>query len=134
MQEDELRETLSKLFASDSSAHEERRFFFPRVVDSSYKIVGGLNGKEILKYIVPCMSISVLVLLVPPYNSVVLWIIKLFLFIMFFLTGILFALLKPISSRPNIRLSDYVKSEIDFIKRQKVFFIAKKDKNFWEKK
>ena len=132
MQEEELKEALAKLFASDANTHEERTFFFPRVVDASYKIVGGLNGKELLKYIAPCLTIAAIIMFIPPYSSLVLWIIKLFLFAIFLTIGVLFALLRPISVRPNIRLSDYLKNEINFIKRQKVFILAKKKNKYEE--
>lgn len=131
MQEEELKEALAKLFASDANSYEERTFFFPRVGDASYKIVGGMSGKELMKYIAPCMIIAIIIMLIPPYSSLVLWIIKLFLFAIFLTIGVLFALLRPISVRPNIRLSDYLKNEIDFLKRQKVFILAKK-KNKYE--
>lgn len=132
MQEEELREALLKLFASDASSHEERKFFFPRVGDASYKIVGGMNGKELLKYIAPCLTISAVIMFIPPYSSLVLWVVKLFLFAIFLTIGVLFALLRPISVRPNIRLSYFLKNEIDFMKRQKVFILAKKKNKYEE--
>ncbi len=104
----------------------KKKFTFPKNVDTSYAIVAGLDGKDIIRYILPATALSVLIALIPPINSFWFWLVKIFVFIIFISIAFVFALVRPVKDRNNIRLIDYLKNYKDFYKRQKVFYMKKR--------
>ncbi len=113
---------------------QKKKFTFPKNVDTSYAIVAGLSGKDIICYILPPFFLCVLIGIIPPFNSVALWIVKIFFFVVLMIGGFIFALVRPVKDRPNIRLIDYIKQYRDFGKRQRIFYLAKKEKGFKDAK
>lgn len=107
---------------------EENKIYFPRNVESDYQLVPGLGGKEIKKYILPAVGIMLLVGLIPPYASIFFWIIKVFVFVLIISAVVILIFCRPISTRKNIRTMDWIKTQKEYNKRQKIYYMNKKDK------
>ncbi|MFB6803345.1 hypothetical protein ACFCVU_19570 [Peribacillus butanolivorans] len=118
---EELREALKELIGEEDS-RKGKTFVFPDNVDRSYNIVKGLSLMNFFRFILPAVVISAIILLIPPY-SLGFMMIKLFFMALLLLGSFTFAVLRPISSRPNITYSSYLKRIIDYNNRQKMFFI-----------
>ena len=63
-----------------------------------------------------------IILLIPPY-TLGFMMIKLFFMALLLLGSFTFAVLRPISSWPNITYSNYLKRMLHYNNRQKMFFI-----------
>jgi cytosine/uracil/thiamine/allantoin permease len=103
----------------------EKQFIFPENISSDYGVFLGLSLKELAVYVLPVFVICLVFLFLPPHSLK--WIfIKLAVSI--FLLTILLAVLtsKPVKTRHNIRLTDYLKMKSSYNKRQHKFFIAKR--------
>lgn len=104
----------------------KKKFSFPRNVDTSYGIFGGLSGKDILQYLFPAAALAVLICFLPPFTSTTFWTIKVFVAVLLLIGAWSIAVARPVANRSNIRMIPFLKMQLDFIKRQKVFFIQKK--------
>lgn len=108
----------------------ENKIYFPRNVSVTYQLFGieGLGWPAIKRYILPTIGIMVLVFLIPPYASLIFWIIKIFILLLAFIYNIFMILLKPIPARKNINMETWLKYQRDYSKRQKEYFINKKNR------
>ncbi|MFS5032833.1 hypothetical protein SON50_13450 [Staphylococcus aureus] len=102
----------------------------PRNVDSSYKVVLGLNLKELMIAVIPPIVFWVIAFLVVN----LLGLLSVFMGFAVFITGLILFLtiygllaMRPIPSKENIRMIDHIKQQQKFTKRQKVFFYASKE-------
>jgi hypothetical protein len=99
-----------------------KTFVFPDNVDRSYNIVKGLSIGNFFKFILPAVVLSAFILLIPPY-SLGFMMVKMFFVALLLLGSFIFAVLRPITSRPNITYSNYLKLIFDYNSRQKLFFM-----------
>lgn len=118
---EEVKEVLKELLGQDDS-RKGKTFVFPDNVDRSYHIVKGLSIGKFFKYILPAVVISVGILLIPPY-TLGFMMIKMFFVAMLMLGSFTFAVLRPITTRPNITYSQYLKLIFHYNSRQKIFFM-----------
>ncbi|MDR4950462.1 hypothetical protein [Neobacillus cucumis] len=98
-----------------------KTFVFPDNVDRSYNIVKGLSLSNFLKFILPAVILAAVILLIPPY-SMGFMMVKMFFVSLLLLLSFIFAVLRPITSRPNITYSNYLKLITNYNSRQKLFF------------
>ena len=117
---DEMREMLKALLAEKDS-RKGKNFVFPDNVDRSYNIVKGLSLANFLKYVLPAIIIATVILLIPPY-TLGFMMLKLLFVSLLLLASFTFAVLRPITSRPNITYSNYLNRVIHYHNRQKMFF------------
>lgn len=108
---------------------DDDKICFPRNVTMQYEVARGLGWKEIKRYVLPAILIVLAIILLPPYNSVLFWIFKVLIFTLAFVVVIFFVGLKPVSSRSNITLEMWIRDRRKYNKRQKVFYMDKKDKS-----
>lgn len=120
-EKEELREVLKELLGEKES-RKGKTFVFPDNVDRSYNIVKGLSLMNFFRYILPAVVISAIILFIPPY-SLGFMMVKLFFMALLLLGSLTFAVLRPISARPNITYSIYLKRIIHYNNRQKMFFM-----------
>jgi hypothetical protein len=124
---EEVKEVLKELLGQEDS-RKGKTFVFPDNVDRSYHIVKGLSIGNLFKYILPAVIIAAVILLIPPY-SLGFMMIKMFFVAMLMLSSFTFAVLRPITSRPNITYSNYLKLIFQYNSRQKLFFIKPKKRD-----
>jgi hypothetical protein len=124
---EEIREVLKELLGEKDS-RKGKTFVFPDNIDKAYNIVKGLSLLNFFKFILPAVVIAVIVLLIPPY-SLGFMIVKMFFATLLMLGSFTFAVLRPISSRPNITYSSYLKRVFSYNSRQKMFFIKPNKKD-----
>ncbi|MFE4708816.1 hypothetical protein [Peribacillus simplex] len=118
---EELKEVLKELLGEKHS-RKGKTFVFPDNVDRSYNIVKGLSLMNFFRFILPAVAISAIILFIPPY-SMGFMMVKLFFMALLLVGSLTFAVLRPISSRPNITYSSYLKRIIHYHNRQKMFFM-----------
>lgn len=107
---------------------EDEKIYFPQNVSAQYEIIQGLGWKQIKRYVLPAILIIIGIVVLPPYNSVLFWIFKVFIFTVLAIGVVIMVIGTPIHARKNITMEMYIKQEIAYAKRQKVFFVEKKDK------
>ena len=97
--------------------------YFPENITSDYGVFLGMSLKEIAVYVLPILIVFVFLF---SSHSIKWILIKLAVSI--FILTILLAVLtsKPVKSRNNIRLLQYLKMKSSYNKRQHKFFIAKR--------
>lgn len=105
-----------------------KTFVFPDNVDRSYNIVKGLSLVNFFKFILPALVIAIIILLIPPYSSGFMMIKMLFVALLL-LVSFIFAVLRPITSRPNITYSNYLQQIFNYNSRQKIFFLKPNKKD-----
>ena len=71
-----LRIALLELLGEEENGRIGRRFFFPQNVEKGYNIIQGLSLTDIAKFIVPPVLLSAIIMLMPPYMSLLFWIVK----------------------------------------------------------
>ena len=118
---DEVREMLQALLAAKDS-RKGKTFVFPDNVDRSYNLVKGLSLANFIKFVLPAIIIAAIILLISPY-TLAFMMVKLLFVSLLLLGSFTFAVLRPITSRPNITYSTYLKRIIHYHNRQKLFFI-----------
>lgn len=118
---EEIKEVLKELLGQED-IRKGKMFVFPDNVERSYNIVKGLSIGNFFKFILPAILIAAAILLIPPY-SVGFMMIKMFFVAMILLVSFTFAVLRPITSRPNITYSNYLKLIFNYNSRQKIFFM-----------
>lgn len=107
---------------------EDEKIYFPQNVSKEYQIVKGLGVKELIRYVLPAILIFISIVVLPPYNSVLFWIVKAMIFTILAVGVVVMIIGTPIHARKNITMEMYIKQEKAYKKRQKVFFVEKKDK------
>jgi len=123
-----IRRSLLELLGEDENGRMGKKFFFPSNVEKGYNIVQGLSVIDAFKYIVPSFIVSIIIIAMPPYTSVFFWILKAIVDCFVLSLGIIMAVLKPITSRSNIKCLDYIKMRISYIGKQKMYYIKPKDR------
>jgi hypothetical protein len=118
---EEIKEVLKELLGQED-IRKGKMFVFPENVERSYNIVKGLSIGNFFKYILPAVIIAAVILLIPPY-SLGFMMIKMFFVALLLLGSFTFAVLRPITSRPNITYSNYLKLIFNYNSRQKIFFM-----------
>ena len=118
---EEVRETLKTLLAEKDS-RKGKTFVFPDNVDRSYNLVKGLSLSNFIKFVLPAIMIAAIILLISPY-TLGFMMVKLLFVALLLLGAFTFAVLRPITSRPNITYTNYLNRIIHYHNRQKMFFI-----------
>lgn len=118
---EEVREILKALFAEKDS-RKGKTFVFPDNVDRSYNLVKGLSLSNFIKFVLPAIIIAAILLLISPY-TLGFMMIKLLFVALLLLGSFTFAVLRPITSRPNITYTNYLNRIIHYHNRQKMFFM-----------
>ncbi len=111
----------------------DNEIFFSVNVQSGYQYVEGLGGYEFKRYILPVAAVVIAVAIIPPYASVLFWIIKILIALIAVIFCIFMITIKPVQTRKNINLEQWIKWQLDYNKRQKIFFVEKKDKTIYGK-
>jgi hypothetical protein len=118
---EEVKEVLKELLGQEG-IRKGKTFVFPDNVDRSYNIVKGLSIGNFFKFILPAVVIAAVILLIPPY-SFGFTMVKMFFVALLLLVSFTFAVLRPITFRPNITFSNYLKRVFHYNSRQKLFFM-----------
>lgn len=124
---EDIREALLELLGEEET-RKGKKFIFPKNVESSYNLIPGVTFKDVLKIIGPAALLSIIIAVIPPYNSIGFWIIKFIIILIILVFAFVITILRPITSRPNIRTTDYIKWRINFIKKQKVYYLKPKNR------
>ena len=123
-----LKRSLLELLGEDNNGRMGKKFFFPGNVEKGYNIVQGLSVIDVFKYIVPSLIVSIIIIAIPPYASILFWILKAIVDCIVLSLGIIMAVLRPVASRSNIKCLDYIKMRISYIGKQKMFYIKPKNR------
>lgn len=118
---EELKEALKELLGEEDN-RKGKTFVFPDNVERSYNIVKGLSLINFFRFVLPAVIISAVILIIPPY-TIGFMMIKLFFVALLLLGSFTFAVLRPISTRPNITYSSYLNRILQYNNRQKMFFM-----------
>lgn len=120
MDNEQLKQGILELLNADTE--KGKMWFFPSNVSESHTVLLGLNLKQTLKAV--GFSILSLVVTVLLFRSKAILAMILYLFIILVTFGSMWAyyIIKPITDRPNISISNFLKQRKQFSKRQKVFF------------
>jgi len=73
---EDLRKALLELLGEEGNGRIGKRFFFPQNVEKGYNIIQGLSLTDIVKFIVPSVLLSTIIMFMPPYMSPLFWIVK----------------------------------------------------------
>lgn len=106
---------------NETKKKDEKTFFFPENVESSYGVFLGLSVKEMLVYILPMVIVGLIVLFLPPHTF------KFMIFkgiVVIFSITVLLAVLssRPVSYRNNVRLMPHLQMKSKYKSRQHLFF------------
>jgi len=118
---EDVKAALKELFGNEDY-RKGKTFVFPDNVDRAYNIVKGLSISNFLKFILPAVVVAAVILLIPPY-SLGFMMVKMFFVALLLLGSFIFAVLRPVTSRPNITYSNYLKLILNYYSRQKLFFM-----------
>jgi hypothetical protein len=124
---DEIKHVLRELLGQDTN-HRGKTFVFPDNVEKSYHLMKGLSLENFFKYVLPALLIAAIVLLIPPY-LLGFMMLKLFFVALLLLGSLTFAVLRPVTSRPNITYISYLRKIISYQNRQKIFFLKPNKRN-----
>lgn len=120
MDSERLKEALLELLNADTE--KGQTWFFPSNVSDHYTVILGLNLKQSLKAI-GATVLSVLLAVVILRSMAVIALVVYVLIGLITFGGIwTFYVIKPITDRPNISISDFIKQRKAFTKRQKVYY------------
>ncbi|MBY0155429.1 MULTISPECIES: hypothetical protein [Bacillaceae] len=125
MDQDQVKQALLEMI--DSSGRRGRKWFFPKNVDNQYKILANMTLKEILIYILPALLISIGIGFIPPYNSMVFWLIKAIFIVLIIVIPVVYVNYRPVKFRDNIRSKDFIKEFLDYRKKKKIYFVKPKN-------
>ena len=125
MDQDQVKQALLEML--DSNGKRGRKWFFPKNVDNQYKILANMTLKEILTYIFPALLISTGIEFIPPYNSIVFWLIKGFFIVFIIVIPVVYVNYRPVKFRDNIRSKNYIKEFLDYRKKKKIYFVKPKN-------
>lgn len=126
MDQDQVKQALLEML--DGNEKRGRKWFFPKNVDNQYKILANMTLKELLVYILPALLISVGLGAIPPYSSIVFWLIKAVFIVSIIVIPVVYVNYRPVKFRDNIRAKDFVKEFFDYQKKKKIYFVKPKDK------
>ena len=125
---EDLRKALLELLGEEENGRIGKRFFFPQNVEKGYNIIQGLSLTDIVKFIVPSVLVSAIIMLMPPYMSLLFWIVKSVFACVILGIGFILAIARPVKYRNNIKFLNYIKMRISFLSKQKLYYIRPKDR------
>ncbi|KYD11472.1 hypothetical protein B4102_2200 [Heyndrickxia sporothermodurans] len=125
MDQEQVKKVLLEMI--DSDGKRGRKWFFPKNVDNQYKIFANMTLKEILLYIFPALLLSIGIGCIPPYSSIVFWLIKSLFIVCIIVFPVIYVNYRPVKYRENIRSKDFVKEFLDYKKKQKMYFVKPKN-------
>ena len=126
MDQDQVKQALLEML--DGNEKRGRKWFFPKNVDNQYKILANMTLKELLVYILPALLLSIGIGAIPPYSSIVFWLIKAVFIVSIIVIPVVYVNYRPVKFRDNIRAKDFVKEFFDYQKKKKIYFVKPKDK------
>ncbi|MCM3603123.1 hypothetical protein M3175_20500 [Robertmurraya korlensis] len=126
MDQEQVKQALLEMI--DSNGKRGRKWFFPKNVDNQYKILANMTLKELLLYVFPALLISAGIGFIPPYNSIVFWLIKAFFIVFIIVIPVIYVNYRPVKYRENIRSKDFIKEILDYQKKKKIYFVKPKSR------
>lgn len=126
MDRDEVKQALLEII--DANGRKGRKWFFPKNVDNQYKILANMTLKELVFYILPAILISVGIGCIPPYQSVVFWLVKAVFIVFIIVIPVVYVNYRPVKFRDNIRSKALIKETMDYRNKKKVYFVKPKNK------
>jgi len=127
MDQDQVKQALLELI--DSDTRKGRKWFFPKNVDNQYKIFMNMTFKELVLFVLPSLLLSGGIAFIPPYSSVVFWLIKSFLIVFILVIPVFYVNYRPVKFRENLRAKDFIKEFLDYRKKKKMYFVRPKDRS-----
>ncbi|GAF66454.1 ABC transporter permease protein [Bacillus sp. TS-2] len=121
MDKEILKQAIAEMFVSGSK--KGRKWFFPKNVSNEYKVFGNMTVKELFKFMVPAVLLCIGIGSIPPYSSVVFWIIKGLFIIIVITIPIFYINYRPVKYRENIKTKDFINEFLGYQNKQKVFFV-----------
>lgn len=126
MDQDQVKQALLEML--DSSGKRGRKWFFPKNVNNQYKILANMTLKELVFYVFPALLISAGIGFIPPYNSIVFWLIKAFFIVFIIVIPVAYVNYRPVKFRDNIRSKEFIKEILEYRKKKKMYFVKPKNK------
>ncbi|MGG3662994.1 hypothetical protein [Bacillus gobiensis] len=126
MDQEQIKQVILEMF--DASGKRGRKWFFPKNVDNHYKILANMTLKELLIYVFPALLISAGIGFIPPYHSIVFWLIKAFFIVFIIVIPVVYVNYRPVKFRENIRARDYIREMIEYRKKKKIYFVKPKNR------
>jgi len=123
---EDLRKALLELLGEEGNGRIGKRFFFPQNVEKGYNIIQGLSLTDIVKFIVPAVLITTIIMFMPPYMSPLFWIVKSVFACVILGIGFTLAIARPVKYRNNIKCLNYIKMRLSFLSKQKTYYIRPK--------
>lgn len=99
-----------------------KEFMFPRNVSKEYGVFKEYTVKDIFTIILPTFLIGMVVVVLPPYNIVIMC-IKVMIFLIAMTVVLAVITVKPIKERPNITVRYYLTVRKRYKNMQKLYFI-----------
>lgn len=128
MEQDQVKQALLEII--EANGKRGRKWFFPKNVDNQYKILANMTLKELVFYVFPAFLLSVGIGFIPPYNSIVFWLIKAIFIVFIIVIPVVYVNYRPVKFRDNIRSKDFIKEILDYRKKKKMYFVKPKNKLF----
>ena len=125
---EDLRKAFLELLGEEGNGRIGKRFFFPQNVEKGYNIIQGLSLTDIAKFIVPSILVATIIMLLPPYMSLLFWIVKSAFACVILGIGFILAIARPVKHRNNIKCLTYIKMKMSFIYKQKMYYLKPKDR------
>lgn len=126
MNSDQVKQALLDLLNADTE--KGRTWFFPSNVSDRYTVILGLDLKQSAKAIGTALISVLLAILIFRSTAVFPLIIYVIVGLVSFGGVWAFYTIKPITDRPNISISDFIKQRKDFSKRPKVYYKKPKER------
>ncbi|CEN29518.1 MULTISPECIES: hypothetical protein [Pseudolactococcus] len=126
MNSDQVKQALLELLNADTD--KGRTWFFPSNVSDRYTIVLGLDLKQSAKAFGATLISVLLMILLFRSKGVLALILYVIVGLISFGGVWAYYTIKPITNRPNISISDFLKQRKQFSKTQKIYFKKPKER------
>ena len=126
MNSDQVKQALLELLNADTD--KGRTWFFPSNVSDRYTIVLGLDLKQSAKAFGATLISVLLMILLFRSKGVLALILYVIVGLISFGGVWAYYTIKPITNRPNISISDFLKQRKHFSKTQKIYFKKPKER------
>lgn len=126
MNTEQVKQALLDLLNADTE--KGKTWFFPSNVSDSYSVILGLDLKQSVKAIGTALASILVMVVLLRSTSVLPLIIYVIVGLLSFGSVWAFYTIKPITDRPNISISDFLKQRKSYSKRQKVFYKKPKER------
>ncbi|CAM3758968.1 hypothetical protein [Bacillus inaquosorum] len=107
-----------------------KEFIFPDNVESGYNLIKGVTVKGFFTVFLPFLLVGIIIVSIPPY-SMVFVLIRVFVAFIIATVGLAITVARPVKSRRNITVVQYMKHVQSYNRRQKLFYIEPKRKRRW---